>query len=651
MRKIYISIITGVLTLFGASSCSDYLDQVPSDILTLDKVFETRDNSMDYLASVYTYMPDEFEQRWTASGASSQGTSGAWVAGCDEGEYVWDFNGAQTINSGSLTPETGFVYTYWEKYYKGIRAATVFMDNLHRCKTLSPGDLEQWTAEAKAVRAIYYYYLLRLYGPVPIINQPISEQTNLAGLQIPRNTVKEVIDYILSELDEAMNSGLISNIKKSAEPGSVDKGLGHIDQAIAKAFKIQVRMLAASDLFNGSNSYFASLANTDGTLLFPTYTEAEKKQLWADAAKEAKEFITTYVSNGYDLTRKYTNGVLDPYLSYREAVRGYRSELTSFDAGVGVNSTSAAEMIWFRQRTNSSTQHYERTPKHFGANDYVRCSGGMGATQEIVDSYFMANGLKPITGYQSDKKTPIINTASGYVDNGYSDADYLDPVTKRVFAPKGVSKAWINREPRFYADITFDGQKWLYTGQGNVYTGLQYNGNSGRGTGNSNDYTKTGYVVRKSAPLGNWGENDRICILLRLAQIYLDYAEALQESNPGDPDILKYLNLIRERAGIPQYGSGTGKIAVPTDMRQAIRDERRVELAFETNRYFDVRRWGIAEQTENKPIHGMDINKNGNDFFVRTEVENRVFEKKNYFFPLPSKDININKNMVQNPGW
>lgn len=650
MKKTYISIFVGILMSFGVNSCSDYLDQVPTDILTLEKVFETRDNSLDYLASVYTYMPDEFEQRWTASGSSSQGTSGAWVAGCDEGEYVWDFNGAQVINNGSLTPETGFVYTFWEKWYKGIRAATVFIDNLHLCKSLQPGDYEQWTAEARATRAIYYYYLLRLYGPVPIIDQPISEQTNLAGLQIPRNSVEEVVNYILTELDQAMNNGLISNIKKG-DPGSVDKGLGHIDQAIAKAFKIQVRMLAASDLFNGSNTYFTTLANADGKKLFPSYTDAQKKELWAAAAKEAKEFIDKYVGNGYDLTRKYTNGVLDPYLSYREAIRGYRSELTNFDAGVGVNSTSAVEMIWFRQRTNSSTQHYERTPKHFGQNDYVRCSGGMGASQEIVDSYFMANGLKPITGYQSDKKTPVINAASGYTEDGFSSADYLDPVTGRVLAPKGVWKAWVNREPRFYADITFDGQKWLYTGQGDVYTGLQYNGNSGRGTGNSNDYTKTGYVVRKSAPLGNWGESDRVCIMLRLAQIYLDYAEALQESNPSSTDILKYLNFIRERAGIPQYGSGAGKLSVPADMRQAIRDERRVELAFETNRYFDVRRWCIAEQTENKPIHGMDINKNGAEFFVRTQVENRVFEKKNYFFPLPNKDININKNMVQNLGW
>ncbi|HBG40488.1 MAG TPA: RagB/SusD family nutrient uptake outer membrane protein [Porphyromonadaceae bacterium] len=646
-NNIYINIIGLALTFLTISSCSDYLNQVPSDIVTLEKVYETRNGVLDNLATVYSSMPAEFEDRWTASGGAN-GTSGAWNAGCDDAEFIWDFNGAQNINNGSLNGETGFVYDYWNKWYKGIRAATSFIENIHICKVLEPGDLEQWIAEARAVRAIYYYYLLRLYGPVPIIENSISEQAPLSELNTPRNSVEEVGAYILSELDIAINNGLQVNIKQNSSETvtSADKGLGHIDQAIARAFKIQTRMLAASDLFNGTNDFYASLTNNDGKKLFPSYTQEQKRQLWENAATEARSFIDDYVGKGYDLTRKYTDGKLDPYLSYREAVRGATSELTNFSG-----TTSAAEMIWFNRQGNASTMHYNRTPKHFGYADGVRCSGGMAATQEAVDAYFMANGLKPISGYQSDEKTPIINSTSGYTEEGFSTEDYKDPVTGRVLAPKGVWNAWVNREPRFYADITFDGQKWLYTGSGDVYTGLQYTGNSGRGTGNANDYSKTGYVVRKSAPTTVWSNNDRVSIMLRMAQIYLDYAEALHESNPGSPDILKYLNLIRERAGIPQYGGGAGQLPIPANMRQAIRDERRVELAFENNRYFDLRRWCIAEESQGKAIHGMNINKNGEEFFVRTKVEDRYFEKKNYFFPLPLKDRTINKELVQNPGW
>lgn len=625
-------------------SCSDYLSQVPQDILTLEKTFESRASSLRFLSSIYTYMPDEFDQRSAGSGRG-QGTSGVWVTGSDEAEYVWESHASHVVTNGSMNPSTGLVDVYWSKYFRGIRSATVFINNLHLCKELYPGDYEQWTAEARAVRAMYYYYLLRIYGPVPILETELSEQSPSEELQIPRNTVEEVGNYILSELQQAIDGGLIDNIKMSGNHTSSDKGLGHIDQAIAKAFKVQTRMLLASPLFNGSNTYFADVSNEDGTKLFPVYNENEKRQLWADAAKEAKEFIDTYIGKGYDLTRIYSDGQLDPYLSYREAVRGYTSEMTNFTS----SSTSAIEMIHFRIDTPTDIMQYDRTPKHFGAGrSAYEASSAMGATQEIVDSYFMNNGMKPILGYESDNKTPIINTASGYQDTGFSETDYLDPVTGRIFAPAGVLNAWVNREPRFYADITFDGQRWLNTSEGVVITSTQFSGNSGKGVGSSNDYTKTGYVIRKSAPLGNWREGNRICILLRVAQIYLDYAEALHESDPGNPDILKYVNLIRERAGIPEYGTD---LPVPTDMRQAIRDERRVELAFETNRFFDVRRWGIAEQTENKPIHGLNIEEDGQDFFVRTIVENRIFEKKNYFFPIPERDINVNRALVQNKGW
>lgn len=637
-------LILSIILLLPLASCSDYLNQVPQDLLTLEKTFESRESSLRFLASIYTFMPDEFDQR-SVGGGRGQGTSGAWVAGCDEAEYVWEWHKSNIITNGSMNPSSDIVSVYWKKYFQGIRTATIFIDNLKLCKQLYEGDYEQWIAEARAVRAIYYYYLLRLYGPVPIIEEAKSEQSSTEDFQIPRNSVKEVGDYILSELDKAISSGLIDNIKTSGNYLSAEKGLGHIDCAIAKAFKVETRMLLASDLFNGSVEYFRDLKNDDGKLLFPSYDEQQKKQLWSDAAKEAREFIETYVGNGYDLTKIYTKGKLDPYLSYREAVRGYHSEMSNFTN----TSSSAIEMIFFRIDTPADIMQYDRTPKHFRAGrSAYEASGGMAATQEIVDEYFMSNGLKPIKGYESDQMTPIINKESGYQDDGFSSEDYLDPVTGRVFAPKGVLMAWVNREPRFYADITFDGQAWLNTREGVVYTSTQFSGNSGKGVGSSNDYTKTGYVVRKSAPLGNWRDQNRVCILLRLAQIYLDYAEALNECNPGHPDIMKYLNLIRERAGIPLYGK---ELPIPSDVRQAIRDERRVELAFETYRYFDVRRWGIAEKTENKPIHGMNIEKDGPEFFKRTVVENRVFEKKNYFFPIPEREMNINRQLKQNKGW
>jgi hypothetical protein len=192
---------------------------------------------------------------------------------------------------------------------------------------------------------------------------------------------------------------------------------------------------------------------------------------------------------------------------------------------------------------------------------------------------------------------------------------------------------------------------WLNTStsSGTVITETYYNGNSGKRVG-GNDYSPTGYIVRKNAPIGDWRVGNRAWLLLRLANIYLDYAEALNESAPGNPDIAKYVNLIRERAGVPPIENLSQDL-----MRQAIRRERRVELAFENTRYFDTRRWKIAEQTDGGPMHGMDINAGNSltdmSFYKRTVFENRVFQKKHYLWPIPQRELDVDKNLVQNTGW
>lgn len=148
---------------------------------------------------------------------------------------------------------------------------------------------------------------------------------------------------------------------------------------------------------------------------------------------------------------------------------------------------------------------------------------------------------------------------------------------------------------------------------------------------------------------------DRAEVVFRLGEIYLNYAEALNEYNPGNPDIKKYINMIRERAGIPQYGAGAGFVAEPADQiawRTAIRRERRVELAFESHRYFDVRRWNIADQTDGGPFYGMDVNATTTAAFTkRTIFETRVFLPRNYLWNILPSELNKNKNLVPNPGW
>ena len=135
------------------------------------------------------------------------------------------------------------------------------------------------------------------------------------------------------------------------------------------------------------------------------------------------------------------------------------------------------------------------------------------------------------------------------------------------------------------------------------------------------------------------------------------YAEALNEVSPSNPDILKYVNLVRERAGLAKLEVLNPAITGnQTLQREAIRRESRIELATEGQRYFDVRRWMIAEGTPGKgkqggDFYGMNMDGNVSTFNQRVIVQRRIFETKQYLQPIPFNEIEKSTNLVQNPGW
>jgi len=591
-----------ILVLGAFTSCKKYLDQVPDDRLTIDETFRTWNTASKFLANVYARIPDEFGQR----NPGDNENRGLWTGGCDEADFVWGFVQSNDVNIGNWDANSGFVRDYWTNFYKGIRAASVFIQNADKITDRSQQQKEQYKAEARALRAMYYFYLMRIYGPVVILGEtPTAVDTNL---QIPRNSIDECVSYIAAELATAASV-------LPAKPVTA-QDYGRITKGIALAFRANALMYAASPLYNG-NAELANLKNKDGKQLINQSFDVNK---WKTAADAYKEFITQFVPGTYNLFRKNnSSGVFDPYLSCRDVI------LTDWNE----------EVIFARTRGSLDARQYELTPYHSGApSGELKGSGGLGATQNMVDAFFMKNGRS------------ITDPLSQYVSSGYSD--FQAPNTTHT---SSTYNQWVNREPRFYVNITYDGSTWLNTDFGEIVTRLYNTGNSGRKTGGG-DYSPTGYIVRKAMGLGRWNVNDRTLILMRLAEIYLSYAECLNEATPNDPDILKYLNLIRERAGIPLYGSS--ELPAPAGqaaMRDAIRKERRVELAFENNRFFDVRRWKIAEQTENGPMYGLNINADMPEFLNVVSFETRVFNKRHYFFPLPSDDINNDKELVQNPGW
>ncbi|NTS40969.1 RagB/SusD family nutrient uptake outer membrane protein [Flavisolibacter sp. BT320] len=583
------------------ASCKKFLDQVPDDRLTLDETFKNRATAEKFLANVYSMIPREWSQRFVGNS-----NSGPWTGASDEGEYLWGFVESNPMNIGAWDAGSGFTRAFWRDFYRGIRSATIFIANIDGVTNdINDEQKKRYKAEARALRAMYYFYLTRIYGPVVLLgDEVIPVDAPASTINMPRSSMDECVEFIVSELDIAAADLPVR---------SDDQNISRITKGVALAFKARTLLQAASPLYNGNTDY-AALKNKDGKqLINQTYSAAK----WERAANAYKAFIDQFVPGTYNLYRKNDgNGNFSPFLSVRDVIlEPWNTE------------------VIFSRTDDENARGYEVTPYHNGFSSEVRGSGGLGATQRIVDAYFMANGR------------PITDPASGYVDAGTSQFRAPDDDKERE-----VFNQWVNREPRFYANITYDNRKWLNTNSGEVVTRLFYRGNSGKGI--SNDYSPTGYVVRKGAKLGDWRPGLGVQVHYRLANVYLDYVEALNEYNPGSADILKYLNMIRERAGIPGYGQGGLDVPGSQDaMREAIRRERQVELSFENVRYFDTRRWKIAEQTDNGPAMALDIDAPLPGFYTKKPFETRVFNKRHYFFPLPEQDVNNNPLLVQNPGW
>jgi len=601
MKKIVVFIL--VLGLLGSYGCKKYLSQVPADNITLDGTFETWATANQFLANVYSKVPDEYGQR----DAGGSNNAGVWTCASDEAVITWPDRVANNINNGSWDANSSIASAYWSNYYQGIRAASVFIQKADGIKDISADQVAQHKAEARALRAIYYFYLMRIYGPVVLLGEtPVSVDANL---QMPRSSYDSCTAYVVSELSKAAADLPVAY-------GSLDQDGGRITKGVALAIRAQALMYAASPLFNGNTDY-AAMKNRDGTQLISQTVDVGK---WAVAAQAYHDFIAGFVPSVYDLNVETSGGVLDPYMSCKDAI------LTDWNK----------EAIFVRVANSIGPWQYALTPFHNGAPGGNDSRGGtaIDPTQQMVDAFFTANGRS------------IDDPLSGYQSSGYSTFQApLDDQARSIYNP------WVNREPRFYVNITYSNSLWLNTQNGKIYTDFTYHGNSGHSQ-TANDYSRTGYVARKAMGFGKWDFNNRTEPLLRLAEVYLNYAECLNESDPGNPDILKYLNLIRWRAGIPQYGDPS--LPAPADqgaMRIALQKERRVELAFENNRYFDTRRWKIAEQTDAGPMYGLNIDYDLPDFTNVVAFETRVFNKQHYLFPIPSNDINNDKQLVQNTGW
>lgn len=648
MKNIFKIGALALLVTMGLSSCNDFFDSIPGEQYDLEGTFKNRQKTEQYLNNVYNYVPDESLER-----SASNGRSGIWSTGSLEINLAWDGNSGSEWASGATYASSGWVNYWYIEYYKGIAKASTFIANVDMCAEATASERKTWKAQARALRAYYYFMIFRSYGPCVILGEEtIPVDTPISDLLKERNSVDECVDFIAEEFEKAA----------ADLPAKYDGfNLGRIDRGACKAFRAKLLLYAASPLFN-CNPDYAGIVNADGKQLFPQ-DRAKEQEKWEIARQAYADFFTEFVPSTYSIYKLPVNEKTDFYESYRRVTSGvfYSSE--------------NKEQI-FIKLADHDYRSYETTPYHSGIDDSSLRGGlGFGVPQEMVDLYFTNTGIR-IVDDGNYKEYTGVPSSEHY---GWS-GDYADPiVSDRTYFKSNSNmtlKQWANREPRFYTNITFNGSTWLNDGtnQGKVTTDLTVNGNSGVNAA-SHDAPIEGYGMRKMASKNGRGGSNRHCAtLLRLADMYLGYAETLSACGQYE-EAMKYVNAIRARAGIPGYGNKVGPdengfdyIAYPEnrdEVDKRIRRERLVELMFEWNHFFDVRRWKVADMAvgddwiypsyhkggEGGTIHGMNYRASAPQFFEKVVTETRIFDKKHYLFPIPDQDMRRNPKMVQNYGW
>ena len=510
-----------------ANSCRDkFLDAVPTGQLSGSTFWKTQNDVNLALAGCY--------RNWEIGMNIVMGDAMA-----DNDYSHLTVTGFQQVGNGSVSPQNVLIGTGARAFsYTQIRKYNDFLENIEKMTDIDASLKEKYKAEVRFLRAYDYFLKVMFFGDMPLITNTIPS-TELPA----RNSVSEIEDFILNELDHISTILPVQNIIQSA---------GHITSGASLALKARL------ELYMGK---------------------------YAEAMADSKAVIES--------------GVYELYPNYEQLF--WRQNHNS-------NKESIAE-IEHIQNDYATSIPWQRLPSFKGGY----AEGGV--SKSLVETYETSNGL-------------TISEDPSY------DPD--DP--------------FANRDPRLDMSIAHPGSLWF----GKIYDGLDPEIN---GVSNPDYYLKDGSKAAQLCKkyldpqiLSSDRQNfDAPIMVIRLAEMYLTYAEAAEETGQNLDLGLQYINKLRTRAGLVNATSLT---------KELVRRERRVELAFEGLRYFDVKRWDLGPTVMNGPYYGsrkgsVDPQTGkvtwANDYIL---VENRTFyPARNYLLPIPQSELDVNPNMTQNPGY
>lgn len=691
MKRIAL-ILSAIVLITVIGGCKKYLDSdyLFDERMSTEDVFTNRDHTERWLARAYYFLGTNAMQDIGSKKSVMFNFADDMYYGDESDEYA-RWKRGQYIESGLSGESSGI----WNTAYDGIRQSSIFLSNIHMNQVISDVEKEDMKAQARFLRAYFYWILMRNFGPVPLLPEEGLDYTeSYDNLALPRNSYDECADYLASELAEAAKG--LTLTRSTSQTNRPTRGS-------ALALRARVLLFAASPLFNGKAPADVSSALMDKQgrrLLSENYDESK----WARAAAAAKDVMDLGRYQLYVAYRKEDGNAIypatitpphdptfssnnwpfgwsdiDPYESYRALFNGdvtasQNPELI-FSRGQNVGSENLAVMV------------LHQLPR-FEARGY----NSHGMTQKQADAYYMNDGsdlpgmnnfYQNQTGYEGryntqprPSDTVKTNEASNYPELGVKGV--------------GVHKQYVRREPRFYASVAYNGSIWhldngttpedianknkqifYYFDSENGYRpGVTYWLRTGIGVKkyvHPDDTrvisTNTGYDVSNIEP--------KVDPAIRYAEVLLIYAEALNELT-GSHSIPSYdgskthtvmrdvaamkegIQPVRIRAGIPDY---TAEVyGNPDKFRVSLKRERQIEFFAEAHRFYDLRRWTDAPQEEAVPIYGCNtlLTKAQADYFhtpVPVPSLPTIFSLKMWFWPIDWNELRSNKELTQNPGW
>lgn len=626
MKRVLYILTSGLLALALATSCEKFLDKSPSMGLSEDDVYKNYETFRGFLDKAYDFLDQIYKYHGTNNGRSHPGTFS------DELGCIYNSAESRTINSGNWLSQdiTGYEIginsanggTSIYHAYQGLRIVNRVIQDIDKVITITEEGKKELIGQAYFLRAWFYFQLIKRYGGMPkfdILFIGEGEEDR------PRMTYHESHEWMETDIEKAI--AYLPDVWDENNTGRPTK-------VAAMALKAMTQLYDASPL----------MQNDLNTIEIKEY-DKERAAKAAKSAYDVIRYVNDNPSFGYALMPggdSYKNifyWTAPPY-TQPEYLWYNRDQATP---GATVNK-------------NEAFTRYMRTMWLPGV--YAEGTGNDAVayccpTQNMVDMYEKLG--------EDGLYWPISHENSGY--------DPQDP--------------YKDRDPRFTNNILVPGEKWGQKVSGEKLYITLYEGGDLYKEAADNKATKnrqiTGYMCKKyiwegaDTFMGEYRKYRNITVYIRLAQMYLDFAEASFEATGSatariegcDMSAEDALNVIRARAGITELPASI--VADPVAFRESYRRERAVELMFENSRWWDIRRWMIAHELfdEQYPIKGMKAvptdpnhakvaDKSTLKFtyeVVDVVPETRVFDMRNYWYPFSMNDVASLNNLKQNPGW